>query len=666
MAIKARLKKTYLFQYKKSFDEYIRRASFIKNVTKFEKLRLLKKFKVVKERNISNKAKIEQIEKLLNIVKIETELKHGYFYSIDEMLYMYNSGIVIDNMPCDYNFLITHSIDEMRCIGCRETLISNGKYLDCIEKFILRVSSELKKVHENDVAKIIEDMIHYPAYNLKEALQRILFWNQILWQTNHRLVGLGRLDKILGQFENEKEANKEIHNFLLVLHEHYVYKSSAMPGDTGQVIVLGGNDNNDEYFCNKYTFIILNEIIKLGLPDPKIVLRVSHKTPDSLLKLSIKSIASGIGSPLLSNDDIIIPALQAFGYDIEDSYDYAVSACWEPLPAKDCLEQNNIITLVLGEILIDVINDDRVYKIKSSAELLDLYYEKLKSKLTNVLNYIDSIIWNKDPLMSLCSETCRNSGKLISEGGTKNVNYGFLTVGISSVVNMLINVDQLVFKTKTYTISELINAAKSNYQDHNKLLESLKNNNFKFGTDTKESIYYTNKIIEQIYSITNNYRNRFGGKIKFGLSSPAYIMSGKNVAATLDGRKNGDAFTTHISNDSNDSITEIVLFAGQIDYFKDSFNGNVIDIMLHPNIILENQDKFVQYLKSSIEIGIFQMQFNVLDSKKLIEAKVNPEKYPNLIVRVWGFSAYFNDLTDEYKDILIKRAIESENRSYKA
>ena len=65
----------------------------------------------------------------------------------------------------------------------------------------------------------------------------------------------------------------------------------------------------------------------------------------------------------------------------------------------------------------------------------------------------------------------------------------------------------------------------------------------------------------------------------------------------------------------------------------------------------------------SIDVGFYQMQMNVISSDILIKAKNNPEEYPNLIVRVWGFSAYFNDLPDNYKDLLIERALKNEGKS---
>ena len=104
-------------------------------------------------------------------------------------------------------------------------------------------------------------------------------------------------------------------------------------------------------------------------------------------------------------------------------------------------------------------------------------------------------------------------------------------------------------------------------------------------------------------------------------------------------------------------------FATKIKYPKNCINGNVVDFIINTSFIENNMEKFTKYIKAYLNKNIYQLQINVLDSKTLMAAKSNPELYKNLIVRVWGFSAYFNDLPEEYKDIIIKRAISAE-RNY--
>lgn len=127
----------------------------------------------------------------------------------------------------------------------------------------------------------------------------------------------------------------------------------------------------------------------------------------------------------------------------------------------------------------------------------------------------------------------------------------------------------------------------------------------------------------------------------------------------MSGRKSGMPYNTHISC-LDASYTEVVNFAAKLDYNHNRFNGNVVDFFTTPGFIENNFDKFVLFMKGSISMGFFQMQMNIMDSKTLIDAKANPSNYAGLIVRVWGFSAFFNDLPESYKDLLIERAIAAE------
>ena len=153
-----------------------------------------------------------------------------------------------------------------------------------------------------------------------------------------------------------------------------------------------------------------------------------------------------------------------------------------------------------------------------------------------------------------------------------------------------------------------------------------------------------------------------GGKVKSGLSSPNYIAQGSNTDSTFDGRKDGEPLSVHISATDTVAYTELVSFASQLHYKGGASNGNVVDFFVTPDFIKSNFDKFKLFIKMSIIKGFFQMQMNVVSSETLQKAKANPDKYPNLIVRVWGFSAYFKDLPEEYQDVLLKRALLNEGK----
>lgn len=617
--IKQALKKTW------AYEKYnIVRMTYNKtgNMSPFAFINL-KPIRGLSEKSVSNALK-----------KVAYDSCGGSFsYWIDESVLLSDRYRAIGNMPVDYAYVI------------------NTPFETLTEKY-----PALKTGIENYIKKNSLKLPSTPAKNLKDALQIILFWNQLLWQTGHRLNGLGRLDKVLDAFPINNDSKELIAQFLQTLHNHYQYKSNVLYGDTGQIILLGGNEEDGSYFCNDYTYLFIECIKELSLPDPKLLLRVGKDTPKDLLDKATECIATGVGSPLLSNDEVIVPYLIDFGYDKHDAFNYGVSACWEPLSIGNSLEQNNIGCLNFGMAVHKTIMDETFTQAVDISAIKALLFKYVAEDTKNVLKQIDRIDWAGDALLSMLFGLDTD----ISLGGAKYNNYGILSVGMASLVNSVLNIQKYVFEEKKYTLDEVQSIIAHNYCGYEADQELFADNKA-YGTENSGAIQLTNEIIKYAEKCVFDYKNKYGGRVKFGLSSPSYLTLGKETWTTLDGRKAGIPFAIHISNDSISSPTEIINFASKLEFSGLSCNANVIDIMVTPSLINDNKEKFVQLIKGAIDSGFFQMQFNVLSYSQLVDAKVHPENYPNLIVRVWGFSAYFNDLPDEYKDMLINRAKEMEH-----
>ena len=626
-SIKKILKKTTIYQDRRNRIEFNRR--------RYRNPPIEGKLKSVH----ACRRKIDQIEKILKIAEVDYSCEHGFFYSIDERVIPFAYGHVVDNIPFNYSEVINNSLNELKP--------RNPELISIFVRYIEKVS---RNITDETIKNTLLSMIDSKATSLLDALQRILFWNQMLWQTGHRLIGLGRLDKILAPFVIDEEL---IRKFLLLLHEHYNFKSSAMVGDTGQIIILGGLESNGAYFCNEYTYAIIKILGDLVLPDPKILLRVTKYMPDNLLGLAIDSISTGCGSPLLSNDDVVIPALIEFGYG-DDAYNYGVSACWEPLAIGKSLEQNNLFDIEFGFVFGETIKS--IDNCGCFDDLMEAYKINLKQHINSLCAKMNEIVFEEDPIFSITTDSCWQNNVDISKGGAKYNNYGLLSVGLASAVDSLLNIKRYVFDSNMYNFDDVKNGLLANYNGFSEMRKLFKELNNGYGTNNDEAVEITNAIIMYAKEILSGYTNPLGGKVKFGLSSPAYVNGGKRSIATADGRCNGEPFATHISRSKGDPITDIIEFSSALDYAGISSNGNVVDLIVQPNLLKDNAKKFIQYLKSSIKQGFFQMQFNVLTYEQLIDAKAHPKKYPNLIVRVWGFSAYFNDLPENYKDALIERA----------
>lgn len=620
----------------------------------------------------------KSLKKLFSKIKLSNILKNDkFYYNIDIYKTIYISKNMIANLTIDYNKILKNSLLDIKN-SLKYNKINEEFYYDelntlqGIEILIDRTVLKLKKNKCNNIIiNSIKNIKEKKVNTLYEALQRILFFNQLVWQTYHNLNGLGRLDMMLMPYYkkdiedgiiSKQEARELIKEFLKVLHRYYEFKSASLIGDTGQIIELGGKNINGEYEYNELTYMFIELMEELRLPDPKVLLRVSKNMPRDLIEQSLKCIQTGIGCPLFANDDVIIDKLIKFGYDEKDAYNYGTSACWEPYIIGKSFDQNNIIPIIFIKPLEDLL-EENVSKIQNIEQLMEQYKKHLEQYLTSYITKIDEMKWQKDPLLSLFIDNCIEENKDISKGGAVYNHYGFTGVGLSNLVNSLININKFVFIDKKYTLEQINEIRKNNFKDNEKLLKELKLQKVKYGTDNEEVIKISNDIIRYATKVIEKIDNPLGGKHKFGLSAPTYIDAAVNFPASFDGRKNGEPFGVHISSDASNAYTELIQFASKLDYNENRFNGNVVDFIVSPNFIKNNFDKFVDFLMLSIEVGFFEMQMNVVNSKTLIEARKNPDKFPNLIVRVWGFSAYFNDLPDSYKDYIIERALNSESNS---
>lgn len=645
-----------LQSYREALTTYNRKRMRDSSVGNYKISKLLSVFELRTEdkRDNSVNSKIKQIEKLLNRCHYNNQGER-FIFSLDEKRYPLLSGRVVDNMPVDYTYMTDYSLADLKKLNSSGSPVArdNLAMIDVLDRYIDKFCSYDRG---NRCISYIRGIKNKKADNLEEALQRILFFNQILWQTQHTLVGLGRLDKILNRFLVPENAEQIICDFLITLHSFYNFKSSTIMGDTGQIILLGGLEEDGSYFRNRYTELFIHCIKKINLPDPKCLLRVSEKTPEYLLGIAIDCISTGVGSPLLSNDDVIIPLLIDFGYEREDAFNYGVSACWEPLAIGKSLEQNNLAHVEYGTAAGKMILDDSFISCSSFEEIRKLYNKYLTETVNMAIIKMNAIQWEPDPIQTLLTVSCIENGKDISQGGAKYNNYGILSDGLGTAVDSLLNIKHFCFDKKKFSLSDFQEAISHNYDGYEQMHDLVSMNYNGFGTESEEAINLSNAIIGETTQIISKYSNRFEGKVKFGLSSPGYISIGKKACATADGRKAGMPFATHISRDSNESITQILNFASRLNYSAFSSNANVVDIMIQPNLLIDSKGKFKQLIKSAIKMGIFQVQFNVVSYEQLVEAKAHPEKYPNLIVRVWGFSAYFKELPEGYQDQLILRA----------
>ena len=569
----------------------------------------------------------------------------------------------ICSITVDYSTVLESSLADLEQQLTGDTAFEKHEQqvISHIRLLVDRVKSKLGNTgREIELRRYFERMPDARPASFDEAIQKLLFYNALFWQMRHYHNGLGRLDMILAPYYDQDRDNGKItregakqllREMCLHLNRDMRFKSLVLYGDTGQYILLGGIDAEGKNIHNDLTEIFLELFAEMKLPDPKLILRVNNQTDDIVWRKAIECISTGCGSPLLMNETLIMDGMRKFGYNENDVWNVGTSACWEPLIIGKSFDQNNPLpNIPVITSLNKVLFGSKDYETFES--LLDACKTEIASQITKAVHDIQ---FDVSPLYSLFFDDCIKEKKDYTQGGARYAYHGVQIVSFPNLINALLNLKTLVFESKAYTLQHCVEALHKNFEGKDTLLYAIRHNDLQFGSTNKEVVDLTNDLMLFISKVVDELTLN-GEKVKVGFSSSAYIGASRKVNATIDGRKDKEPFAVHISPVSkNIDIQEVIDFASMLNYSGNRLNGNVVDFIL-PSSFVAQPDKLRIILKNAIQKGIFELQLNVLDAATLKDAKLHPEKYPNLVVRVWGFSAYFNELPEDYKDNLIKRA----------
>ncbi len=609
---------------------------------------------------------VRQMSKILSNMHIDTTKQYVYPYDIWFQRGIQESSCPIVSITVDYTTVMNSSLNELmsRISDKDETFKRNEQnMIAAIRHLADRTNRRLKKENSKRSMVLQSYFTHFlnnRPNSLDEALQKILFYNALFWQANHWHNGLGRLDLILEEYYlsdikkgilDRASAKQMLRELVLTLGANTRQKSGEIVGDTGQYILLGGVDQNGNTVQNDLTEIFLELFTELNIPEPKLILRVNEHTSETIWEKSVGCITTGCGSPLLMNEDVVMRNMIEFGYRKEDVWNVGTSACWEPLIIGKSFDQNNPLPNVpVLQSVNEIFATDEIFDNMQSV------IERVKQNIAKQIeNIIHDIQFDSSPLYSLFFDSCIEREKDYTLGGADYAYHGVEVVSFPNLINALLNIRKYIFEERVISWEECRNALNANFEGFEDLRLMLKSNNLKFGNTDKAVVDLSNDLMKFIGDEVKKHTCN-GEKLKVGFSSSQYIMARWQITASLDGRQDYEPFAVHISpvNQKID-IQEVIDFASSLNYSDNRINGNVVDFIV-PTSFVKNKDKLVTILRNAIKSGVFEMQLNVLDAATLRDAKAHPEKYPDLVVRVWGFSTYFNDLPEEYKDNLIARA----------
>jgi formate C-acetyltransferase len=307
-------------------------------------------------------------------------------------------------------------------------------------------------------------------------------------------------------------------------------------------------------------------------------------------------------------------------------------------------------------------------------ELMVRFEERLNNVTTAVLadHFVLETALAKNfsvPLASSLFESAVKSGKCVLEGGATINTSGIQAIAVTDVADSLLAIDELVFKKKSFTMAALLKAMDENFEgeSNRKIREALLAVP-KFGDDSSsETVYWMDRVLDLWVKALAACKSTRNGRYVagyYGLNvNKAY---GKNTQALPSGRLAGvplaNSLCPHYGMKSAD-LTSALNAISRLNFAKYAPNGttvtSTIDSGLFPG---ENGiNNLAGLIKGYFDQGGMQFQPNVVSREVLMDAYNNPDKYPNLIVRIAGYCAYFNDLSDELKMEIINRSYYSDD-----
>lgn len=555
--------------------------------------------------------------------------------------------------------------------ACIVTLEAAIVYLDRLAEAI--------KPYNDENSRALKNLTKYAPSNIYEAMQLLIayfFFHEYVGGTRVRT--LGRLDVLLYPFykndiENGTYTKEEIKEMLkFFLNKFWTAK---VPADLP--FCLCGIDSESREVTNEISYLIIETYNELNIYSPKIHIRVSDKTPKSLIKLVLSCIRSGNSSFVFVNDEIAIKSLMNVGIEEKDAMNYLPIGCYEPAVwgvEIGCTGNGGVNLAKAVELVVTDGMDFRTGepcgiktgKINSYEEFIEaikkqIVYlsEQMMDSVISIEKHYDKI--NPDPLLSAMYDYSVEQGIDVYEGGAKYNNSSIYYWCIASLVDSIAAVKKIVFEDKDVTFDELCEILKNNWQGYEELRFKAKNLCEKYGNNTAFANSIAVEISDFVSKISNNKPNGRGGVFKTALFSiDNYVPLGERMMATPDGRLSGEILSKNlcasVGMDRN-GITALINSVTKMDLSKFP-TGSVLDIVLHPSAVQgeEGLEAFYGILDTYFKKGGFAMHGNVFNAETLKAAQREPDKYKNLQVRVCGWNAYFVTLSKAEQDAFIKQA----------
>jgi len=443
------------------------------------------------------------------------------------------------------------------------------------------------------------------------------------------------------------------------------------------LINLGGVKADGTDAVNDMSYILLDVIKEMRILQPSSMVQISKKSPDRFIHKALDIIKTGFGQPSCFNTDAIIQELLRQGKNIEDARNGGASGCVETgafgTEAYWLTGYFNLTKIL--ELTLNNGYDRRTGKqiglqtgyafdYKSFDDLIGAfrmqvkYFADIKIRGNNVIEQIFAR-WLPVPFLSLLVEDCILNGKDYNCGGARYNTAYIQGVGLGSITDILTSVRYNIYDRKKYTWAELNQAIEADFNGYEKLRYDLIYNTPKYGNDDDYADQQAVTVFEIYYDAVNARPSTRGGVHRINmLPTTSHVYFGSVTGATADGRKAFTPLSEGISPSQgvdSQGPTSVIKSASKIDHLRTG--GTLLNQKFSPQFF-EDEDSYsclTALIRSYFSLDGHHIQFNVVNAETLRDAQKHPELYRDLIVRVAGYSDYFNDLGEDLQNEIILR-----------
>ena len=598
----------------------------------------------------------ERISFLRTVANIPDIFIADEWADIKSRCFIHELGYISNISPNYYDTIAVGLLEK------RRTADEYGKRaIDNIIALSDRYKAEAERIGRSDIADILTHIPRYGARNFREALQFFRILHYALWLEGNYHNTIGRFDKYMYPYlEKDMEdglytpetALDLLEEFFLSFNRDSDIYVGVQQGDNGQSMMLGGIDENGNEVFNLLSKLCLQASCNNKLIDPKINLRVNKNTPPEIYTFATQLTKAGLGFPQYSNDDVVIPALEALGYEPKDAANYTVAACWEFIIPGVGLDVANIGALSYP-LAVDKALHRSLLSSESYPEFLNCVKTEIAEQVEKICSGISNLWFVPSPFMNILMD-CD-----VYTGGKYN-NFGIHGTGIATAADSLAAIKKYVYEEKRIDKQTLIEAVDSNFEQHAELLPLLRYEAPKLGNNDDFVDSIAVELMDTFADSLVGRTNCRGGCFRAGTGSAMYYLWHANeIGASPDGRRKGEAFGANFSVSLFAKIKgPFSLIASMTKpHFERIINGGPLTLEFHGSIFADDDgiEKVGALVKRFIDLGGHQLQLNTVNVDAMLDAQKHPENYRQLVVRIWGWSAYFIELDKEYQDHVIAR-----------